>query len=276
MKKYFYLLFVIPLILTCTMPKNLESSYRKFWKKGGYFKQTNIILKNYDNGIIRARVDNRWQNFKIRKLPVAFVDWSTERRLETLDEIRKGGMPALAGAHNGMVASHGARRRDGQFSINCAVKGMGFLPNPENIEKMIATLKSTFDASDSVKLLILEGFYKNAKEVFDLTKQVSLELYSIPKFETHSFINQMTDPGVSIVFLDFPSYEIRAITQLLHPSNPRLTQYERNVVEYINTIHDYFHSRSPRQSIGVIYHVIEVFDNTPGRARGKRVIPPLP
>jgi hypothetical protein len=258
------------------MPKNLEQSYRKFWKKGGYFKQTNIILKNYDKEIIRARVDNRWQSFKIRKLPGSFVDWSIERRLKTLEEISKGDMPSLAGAHNGMVASYGGRRYDTRFSINCAVKGMGFLPKQEKLEEILNLLKSTFDADDSTKLGILESLYQNGKDIFDLTKQISLELYSTPEFETHTFINEMTDPSVSIVFLDFPSYELRAITQLIHPLNPTLTQYERNVVDYINTIHDYFHSRSPRQSIGVIYHVIEVFDNTPGRARGKRVIPPLP
>jgi hypothetical protein len=86
----------------------------------------------------------------------------------------------------------------------------------------------------------------------------------------------MTDPGVSIVFLDFPSYELRCITQLIHPKDPKLTKYEKNVVEYINRIHDYFHGESPRQSIGVIYHVIEVFDNTPGKARGQRIIPSMP
>jgi len=124
--------------------------------------------------------------------------------------------------------------------------------------------------------MILESLYNNGKEIYDRTKQVSLELYSTPNFETHSFLNQMTDPGVSIVFLDFPSYELRCITQLLHPKDPKLTKYEKNVVEYINRIHDYFHGASPRKSIGVIYHVIEVFDNTPGRARGKRVVPSMP
>jgi hypothetical protein len=123
---------------------------------------------------------------------------------------------------------------------------------------------------------VLESLYQNGNEFFDRTKQVSLELYTTPEFETHTFINEMSDPGVSIVFLDFPSYELRAIAQLIHPLDPGLTPYEKDVVDYINTIHDYFHSRSPRPSIGVIYHITEVFDNTPGQARGKRIEPPLP
>lgn len=276
MKELFYIVLIIPIVLVCKAPKGREHAKHNFWKKEGYFKQTNIDFKKYDKGIIRAKVENKWQDFQIRELPDKFMDWSIQRRLETVERIRKNEMPSLAGAHNGMVASHGLRRNDAQFSINCAVKGMGFLPKSEKIDGILNLLKSTFNDSIEKKISILESLYNNGKEIFDRTKQVSLELYSTPEFETHSFLNQMTDPGVAIVFLDFPSFELRAITQLLHPDNPGLTRYERNVVDYINTVHDYFHSKSPRQSIAVIYHVIEVFDNTPGRARGKRIVPPLP
>jgi len=275
MKKLLNIVLILPLVLSCKMAKTKTPAH-KFWLKGGYFVQTNIDLKNYDKGIIRAQVENSWQDFKIQQLPDAFLDWDFERRLETFTQIRKGSMPALAGAHNGMVASHGLKRKDAYFSINNAVKGMGFLPKPERLEQTLNLLKSTFDSSDTKKLAILESLYKNGKDIFDRTKQISLELYATPDFETHTFLNQMTDPGVAIVFLDFPSYELRAITQLIHPANPNLTAYEKNVVDYINTIHDYFHSRSPRPSIGVIYHIIEVFDNSPGRAKGVRIVPPLP
>jgi hypothetical protein len=261
--------------------KNLEHAKASYWVKtadikDSYFHQNNIDLKDYSKGIIKAKVDGKWQEFTVRELPDAFMDWSIKRRLETMDRVRKNEMPELAGAHNGMVASHGLERLDSKFTINCAVKGMGFLPKPEKLEELINLLASTFNDTIDRKIAILESLYNNGKEIFDRTKQASLELYSTPEFETHSFLNQMTDPGVSIVFLDFPSYELRCITQLIHPKDPKLTQYEKNVVEYINRIHDYFHDESPRQSIGVIYHVSEVFDNTPGRARGKRVVPSMP
>ncbi|MEO0083357.1 MAG: hypothetical protein ABIK33_03090 [candidate division WOR-3 bacterium] len=273
MKAYFLVFATIFMFLAC---KSTSTTRHKFWHKDGYFIQTNIDLKNYDKGIIRAQVEGKWQNFKIQQLPSEFIKWSIDRRMQTLMRIRENKMPSLAGAHNGMVASHGLKRADAQFSINCAVKGMGFIPKPEKIEEVLNLLKSTFDSSDTKKLAILEDLYNHAEDIFDLTKQVSLELYSTPTFETHTFLNQMTDPGVAIVFLDFPSFELRAIAQMLHPLNPNLTNYERNVVDYVNTIHDYFHAKSPRASIAVIYHIIEVFDNTPGKARGQRIIPPLP
>jgi hypothetical protein len=286
----FVFVLISSILITLTMAqtenppksdKNLEHAKIDYWVKttdikDSYFHQTNIDLKDYNKGIIKAKVDGKWQEFTIRELPDAFMDWSIKRRLETMDRVRKNEMPELAGPHNGMVASHGLERLDSKFTINCAVKGMGFLPKPEKLEELNNLLASTFNDTIDRKIAILESLYNNGKEIFDPTKQVSLELYSTPEFETHSFLNQMTDPGVSIVFLDFPSYELRCITQLIHPKNPKLTEYEKNVVEYINRIHDYFHGESPRQSIGVIYHVIEVFDNTPGRARGKRLVPSMP
>ncbi len=261
--------------------KNLEHAKVNYWLKSAdgktsYCHQTNIDLKNYAKGIIKAKVDGKWQEFIIRELPDKFIEWSIKKRLATVERIRKNEMPELAGAHNGMVASHGMRRLDSKFTINCAVKGMGFLPKSEKLEELLNLLAATKDSSVERKITILESLYNNGKDIFDRTKQVSLELYATPEFETHTFLNQMTDPGVSIVFLDFPSYELRCIAQLLHPNDPKLSKYEQKVVEYINAIHDYFHGAAPRKSIGVIYHVIEVFDNTPSKARGRRVVPTMP
>lgn len=270
MKELLLILFLVPLMVYANNP-----AY-KFWHKNGYCRQSNIDLKDYNKGVIKARVEGRWQNFKIQELPDAFMEWSIDHRLKTIKRIREQGMPELAGAHNGMVASHGQRRNDAQFSINCAVKGMGFLPRRDKIEEILNMLKATFNDPMEKKLAVLESLYNKSENIFDRSIQTSLELYAAPEFETHTFLNQMTDPGVAIVFLDFPSYELRAITQLIHPADPNLTAYEKNAVDYINTIHDYFHSQSPRPSIGVLYHIIEVFDNTPGKARGKRIIPPLP
>ncbi len=275
MKELFYLLILAMVMLTCTS-SNKPTAKPNFWNKDGYFVQTNIDLKNFDKGIIRAKVEGRWQDFQVQKLPDVFMEWNFDRRLEMLKAIRENKMPNLAGPHNAMVATHGLKRNDAQFSINNAVKGMGFIPKPEKIKEILDMLKATFDSSSTKKLAILEDLYNHGEDIFDLTKQVSLELYATPQFETHTFLNQMTDPGVSIVFLDFPSYELRAITQLIHPANPNLSEYEKNVVDYINTIHDYFHSQSPRPSIGVIYHIIEIFDNSPGKAKGVRIVPPLP
>lgn len=79
----------------------------------------------------------------------------------------------------------------------------------------------------------------------------------------------MTDPSVSIVFLDIPSYEVRAICQLVHPKDETASQYHRDIVEYVNLLHDYFHGKARRKAIVMIFHVNQVFDNSP-RSRGMK------
>ncbi len=251
----------------------LEKGRVNYWQ-GGTFSQPNIDTRRLKEGIVRAKVDGKWQDFSVRELPEGFIKWNLERRLEMNKNLKEGRPPSLAGPHFGMVASYGGKRKDSQFSINCAVKGIGLLPKEEKLDEIISLLKNTFNDSMERKLNILESLYKRGQEVFDFTKQTSLELYSTPEFETHTFLNVMANPAVAIVFLDFPSYELKAITQFLHPENKALTPYEKKVVSYLNLIHDYFHGEAPRKSIGVVYHIVEVFDNTPGRAKGKRVIPP--
>ncbi len=255
--------------------QGLERGAVNYWR-GGTFVQPNIDLSRLNIGKIRAKVDGKWQDFFVQKLPENFVKWNFAKRIEMLNNLKEGKPPSLTGPHSGMVASYGGKRKDTKFSINCAVKGMGFIPKEEKLDAIILLLKNTMGDSIVEKINRLESLYQSGEEIFDLTKQTSLELYSTPNFETHTFLNQMANPAVAIVFLDFPSYELKAITQLLHPENPKLTSYERKAVEYINLIHDYFHTESPRKSIGVIYHIIEVFDNSPGKARGQRVVPPKP
>ena len=253
-----------------------------FWKDG-YFHQTNVITPDKGENTIRAKVDGKWQEYTLQKFPEHFLEWNTERRKETIEVIKemiaakgkpsKG--PDLSGPHNGIVASYGFERKDSKFKLNNAVKGMGFLPKREKLEEIIKLLKDTDDAPFPEKLENLIHFYENVDSLFDLDKQGSLELYSTPKFETQTFLNQMTNPISTIVFLDIPSYKLKTIVRLLHPDDPNLTEYEKNIVRYINDIHSYFHGKFPRDYIAVIYYVVEIYDNSPGRrdAMGRRIVP---
>lgn len=269
-------------MLVCFLSANLLAGEQKrpdiskFWKDGKYCRQDNIDLKKIGEGIIRAKGESKWQDFTIQHLSSSFMEWNLRERIKSLEGIKKREMPSFAGPHSGMVASHGFNRGDSRITINNAVKGMGFLPKADAIGMLLDELKSTADSSMEYKLDWLMNLYGQRKGLLDDTKQVSLELYAKPDFVTHTFLNQMADPAVSIVFLDIPSYEIRAITQLIDPNDPDLTAYQNQIVEYVNGIHDYFHGAAPRKSIVAVYHVIEIFDNSPGKARGKRVVPPLP
>lgn len=255
--------------------QSLEHATVNYWKDSA-FHQASLDMKAYDKGIIRALVDGKWQEFQVRELPKSFRDWNFAGRHSYMEHLRKDEMPPLAGPHNGIVASHGMRRKDSKLTINNAVKGMGLMPTRAKLPEMLDRIKATWNDSIARKLDILDSLYVNHPENYDRNKLVSLELYSKPSFETHTFLNVMSDPGVSIVFLDMKSFEVRALTQLLHPKDPQLTEYEKMVVEWCNKIHDYFHGEMPWKSIAVIYHVTEVFDNSPGRMKGVRVVPSMP
>lgn len=276
------LIYVIGVIATISLsscgepgPIKYGRAPSDFWHRDGYFHQDAVRTPSPDEQIIRAKLEGKWQEFTLQNLPEEFMEWNTQRRIETLDRFRQMAPPELAGPHNGIVASYGAKRFDTQFALNNAVKGMGFLPKPEMLPEVIAMLDSTKDAPFQEKLDNLQYLYENAEEIFYLDKQVSLELYSTPEFETQTFLNQMTNPISTIVFLDIPSYKLKTIVRLLHPDDPMLTEYEKNVVRYVNDVHSYFHGEFPIDYITVIYYVVEVYDNSPGRqdAMGQRMAP---
>lgn len=236
-----------------------------------YYKQTNLDLTDIDDGKIKALVEGVWIEYSTTDLPDDFMEWNLSARREALDMWKRGEMPPLSGPHSGMVASYGGIREDTEISINNAVKGMGFLPKEEFIGQVTELLLQNYDSSFIRKLFILDSLYQNP-EIFDKTKQISLELYTTEEFRTHTFLNIMAYPLVSIVFLDIPSYEVKAAAQLIYPEDPSISEKDRKAVEYINTVHDFIHGSSPRKSFALVFHVLEVFDNSP-RAKGVRIVP---
>jgi len=250
------------------------------WWKGKTFHQDNVDVSNVDEGIIKAKVQGNWKEFKIRELSSDFLKWNFSSRIKDLDKMKKimsgaGGEMDYAGPHSASLATYGGGRKDSIFTINNAVKGMGFVPAKEKLKDTIMLLKNTISNPMPEKLEQLKKNYKD-NTLYDRTKQVSLELYSSPSFETHTFLNLMENPVCSIVFLDIPSYELRCIARLVHPDDPDATPYEKNVTYFTNLVHSYFHGKFSKEFITAIFYVIEEFDNTPGDKRGIRVVPPRP
>lgn len=250
------------------------------WWKGEVFHQDSVKVDRIDRGIIEAKIDDMWQEYTIRPFSEDFIDWNFSRRLEKLDELAEmlegeGARPGYAGPHNGIVATCGARRKDSRFSLNNAVKGMGFVPVKDKLKETIAFMEETIERPLPEKLAILKKNYED-RTLFDKSCQVSLELYATPEFETHTFLNQMEHPVSTIVFLDIPSFEIRCIARLIHPDDQQATEYEKDVLNYTNLVHSYFHGKFDRIFITTIYYCIEEFDNTPGKQRGIRTVPLRP
>jgi len=159
------------------------------------------------------------------------------------------------------------------------VKGTGLLPKPDIIKTKIEELNKGDDSEDmkvrKAKIEYLLDNYKN-KELWDRRTLISLELYSTPKFQTHTFLNVMENPLTTLVFLHMVSYELRCICYLIDPKNPKLTDMEKDWIAYSNGAHSYFHGKSKVNFITSVYFIIEEFDNSPARVekgRGRRTVP---
>ena len=268
------LLSASALLPSCSTDGSMRTSPEKtgYWKNG-IPVQFNMDLSKSEAGTIRARVDGKWQSFTVRELPDGFMEWKREARRKTREAMKAGGGMTIAGSahHFGAVASHGGHRADTEFSVNNAYKGIGLVPNREKITDAIRKLESTWEASRKEKMEILRELGEDQDSV-DRTKLSSLELYTKKDFQTHTFLNIMANPAVSVVFLDIPSYEVRAICRLVHPDDQTASPEEKDILTYVNLLHDYFHGTRRAKSIVMIFHVIQVFDNSPC-SKGVRVTP---
>lgn len=248
-----------------------------FWKtglQGVYFQQKTVITPEPGAKKIKAFVNGKWQEFPITPTTKEFMQWNTGKRIEQLKALIAGGGRDLGGPHCGIVATVGLRRPDDLFSLNNAVKGVGLMPKPEKIKEILALLEETSNDPMQDKLATLIKIYSDLNNV-DPTLQTSMELY--PKkglMQTKTFLNQMVNPVSSMCYMDVPTYQVKTIARLLHPADPNLTEHEKLMVKYVNTIYGYFH-RPGEDRVVTIYYITELFDSSPGNpdAKGLKVSP---
>lgn len=251
-----------------------EHADKNFWTDNR-FKQATVDMTKYSEGVIKARIDGQWKEYPIRNASEAFQKWNCEKRIEFIANIKKGQMPGWGGPHSGAVATYGLRRLDSEFTLNNAVKGIGLAPKDENIDAAIKKLKDTYDSPMPEKMDVLTSFYEKP-DFFDWRKQTSLELYSTPEFETHTFLNVMENPISTIVFLDVPSYEVRTIARVVQPEDDTALEHEKKLLEFVNLAHEYMHGKFSRYFPLLLFYIIEEFDNSPGRQKGIRTVPVRP
>lgn len=251
-----------------------EHSDKSFWKDMK-FVQSTVDVSGYASGTIRAKIDGKWQHYNLRQASDAFIKWNQEKRIEFLEKIKTGEFPGWGGPHSGAVATYGLKRLDTEFSLNNAIKGIGLAPSDEKLDEAIKRLKDTYEDPMPVKMDVLKTFYED-KGFFDWRKQTSLELYSTPEFETHTFLNAMDNPAATLVFLDIPSFELRTIVRIVHPDDKTALPSEKKLLEFVNLAHEYMHGKFSRYFPLLLFYIVEEFDNTPGSKRGIRSVPELP
>lgn len=246
-----------------------------YWNEAGFFVHSNVDASRWEEGIVRARTDGEWKDYYIRELDNGFVNWNLQARINVLT----GGMMCLNGPHSAALATYGANRGDSNFTINNAFKGFGFIPKASEMDRAIDTVLAHWSANMMTKSAILISFYEDT-DMWDRRLLVSLELYTTPIFETHSFLNQMANPQACIAWLDIPgAYEVRSVPRLIHPYDPGVPEDDWKRVRWINMIHDFYHGGPYPDNptyIAALYYVVEEFDNSPRPGpMGVRQVPAL-
>jgi hypothetical protein len=165
-----------------------------------------------------------------------------------------------------VVCSYSQRkgRGDSQFHLNAAVKGVSAVPKKEYIKEINGELKARLSQTREEKLAYLAEIH-STPELWCRDKHAAVEYYSNPKFETHTFLNQMENPIATILFISYQgyvNYEIRSIVHLIHPLDPNITEEQKDMIEFPCMMFSFFHGEEC-QRIGAIYYHIEEFDNSP-------------
>jgi hypothetical protein len=274
-----------PTVPECPPPEGgfVPREASSFWRPEGYFVHETVDDSRLAEGIVRAQHEGAWRDLSLARLPDRFVDWSLGERLLELEDLGRRGFDTrnMDGSHNACVATFGGVDRGSFTSLNTAYKGIGFMPAPARLAEAVERLQVKTAVLERARLpmpqrmprvLEILGELYRQPELFDRTRQVSLELFATPDFTTHTFANMLANPQASFSFLAFPTFELRCVPQLLHPSDPGLTEAQRLAIAWTNGVHDLAHGGGGPARIGCIYHVVEIYDDTPSAGgRGTRL-----
>lgn len=282
-----------------------------------YYVQDNILTNWLDDGYVLARIDGWWWIYKTAEYEDEFYAWWFEEKMWYYgqliayfnDEVEEYNIPN-GGHHHPMLATYGKKwfnRGDSLFHLNNTPKGYTLLPKKEYIRGIIDELNALYDDPNADIPVDIFQFridkYKQ-EELWDKNKFATLEVYTGHPFdeedwdlgfkETHTFQNVMENPMGTLTYMSLynttgeqtyfygeeghtPTFEFRGVCWMIDPHNPNLTQYERDVSDYLNQAFSKYHGMRD-DFIANIFIMSEEFNNSPTDSAtfglGKRVVPP--
>jgi len=189
-------------------------------------------------------------------IPEEFIDWLYVKRRELIEKILRG-KASEQEVYLGFLRHTPAIATYGSAGLNASVKGIGFIHEdkylPETLEILREYMKEKRSQVEALKFL-LEHIY--LREKIDFTKLTSIELA-----RKHTWINVSENPVATIVFYYPPmtSYEVRCKVEI---------HLDDDVHEFVNRIHDLYHSGKPRKEKWssrpvYMFRIQEIYDNSP-------------
>jgi hypothetical protein len=208
-----------------------------------------------------------------------------------------------------MLATYGnkwSKRGDSMFHLNNTPKGYTLIPKKEYLRGIIDELNALYDdpSTNIPEDIFLFRIAKyEQEEIWDKNKFATLEIYSGHPFdetdwdlgfkETHTFQNVMVNPMATLTYMSLynttgeqayfngeaghtATFEFRGFCWMMSPHNPNLTQYEKDVSEYLNQAFSKYHGLR-NDFVANLFVMAEEFNNSPTDSAafglGKRVVP---
>jgi hypothetical protein len=251
---------------------------------GRYCVHRTVYTGDVDSGYIWARVDGWWRRFQIREAEENFWAWNFDERMKRLLIQYEPEWDAVAGGPaQPHIATYGnpKGRGDSTFHLNSKVIYQSLAPKEEHCEEINNTMFDMIEAGANWDKDVLPWWVEihENRDLWCKDRQVGLEVFTTPEFETHTFLNLMENPvatmGYHAIYDNNISYELRCIAQIAHPRDPNLSDYEKGLALHTSLQIVLAHGFASPDFIydipGVIYYHIEEFDNSFG-AQGKKLV----
>lgn len=204
-----------------------------------------------------------------------FVQWAYKARGNTVRNLADG-VPTTPEkmflsfmSHNPIFISNGPA------GLNGSVKGVGFAPKVEYMEKTLSIFEdhiATYVQGDkeyqtrALELLHQHIYCEEAQQYMDFE-----HLYGVEMAYQKSYTNFMDNQEATLVFYQPPviSYELRGKMQLIgerHDIEADISNDDLPLIQrYLNAIHDVYHSPNPKRwktRMAYKFKIEEIYDKS--------------
>jgi hypothetical protein len=226
-----------------------------------HFPQVNIT-----DSEITVRFEADTMTLPVLPLPSTLADWLLQGRLDVYGHLLED--PARVDFFQQHLPVLVTRSSVSHFPFNCVNKGVGFLPDEENLDGYIDLYSETIRKTRSMPWresmaarIEAAGKLHRDREAIDYRCLTSIEI-----FRRQTFNNLKDYPLASLLFTGalpaYMSFQVNCAVEIVSEPDPRFTfiKLSRRMFEF-----DAFHIAQPDFDTGYLFWISEVIDKTPHR-----------
>ncbi|MEW6428487.1 MAG: PCP reductase family protein [Thermodesulfobacteriota bacterium] len=215
---------------------------------------------------IVVRLAENTHSLPSRKLPSSLASWLRLGRLAVYRQLLED--PDRIEFFHQHLPVLVTRPPDSPFPFNCGNKGVGFLPDEQNLDRYIALYRRTIEATRGMpwrqslaqRLTAARAFHEDTAAI-DQRCLTSIEI-----FQRQTYANLRDYPFASLLFTgsspQYMSFQLNCAVEIIDEQDPRFAfiKLSRRMFEF-----DGFHIAQPDFHTGYLFWISEVLDKTPHR-----------